>query len=99
MSSAADFKFGEATEGAAPRTVTQVAPVVPYVVGYIDNEGKEQTRIAFRVPGAKTSYILRDRIERTPTVVPAHSWFHKAFIDKLQSTGLEESSGEQVDAL
>ena len=95
---AVGFKFEEDT-GAAPRTIQQVAKVEPFIVGYTDNEGKQQARIAFRIPGADTTYLLQERISGNSVVLPANSWFHKALVDKLQSDGLEEGSGESVESV
>jgi hypothetical protein len=96
--SSAGFKFGEDT-GAQPRTVQKVAKVEPFIVGYTDNEGREQARIAFRIPGADATYILQERISGNQVVLPANQWFHKAFVDKLQSEGLEKTAGEAVDSI
>ena len=96
--SSVGFKFGEDT-GEAPRTIKQVAKVEPFIVGFIDNDGKNQARIAFRIPGSDTTYLLQERITGNQVVLPANSWFHKAFVDKLQALGLEKSSGESVESI
>jgi hypothetical protein len=96
--SSVGFKFEEGGNN-TPRTVQKVARVEPFIVSYIDNENKEQVRIVFRIPGAKSSYILQERISRDPVVLPAHDWFHKAFVDKLQAEGFEESPGEPVESV
>ena len=96
--SSVGFKFGEDT-GTPPRTVQKVAKVEPFIVGYTDNEGREQARIAFRIPGAETTYILQERISGNQVVLPANEWFHKAFVDKLQAEKLEDSSGEAVSSV
>lgn len=95
---AAGFKFEEDT-GSAPKTIQQVAKVEPFIVGYTDNEGKQQARIAFRIPGAKTTYLLQERISGNSVVLPANEWFHKALVDKLQAGGHEDSAGEPVESV
>jgi hypothetical protein len=95
---AAEFKFEENT-GSEPRTIQRVAKVVPFIVGYTDNEGKQQARIVFRIPGAKTTYLMQERISGNSVVLPANDWFHKALVDKLQIDGLEASSGELVESV
>ena len=92
------FKFSEDT-GTAPRTVQKIAKAEPFIVGYTDNEGRQQARIAFRIPGADTTYLLQERISGSSVVLPANSWFHKAFIDKLQADGHEGGSGETVESV
>lgn len=95
---AVGFKFEEET-GAAPRTIQQLAKVEPFIVGYTDNEGRSQARIAFRIPGAKTTYLLQERISGNSVVLPANDWFHKLFVDKLQAEGHEDSPGESVESV
>lgn len=96
--SSAGFKFGEET-GTPPRTINKVAKVEPFIVGYTDNEGREQARIAFRIPGSDTTYILQERISGAQVVLPANTWFHKAFVDKLQAEGHEKAGGEAVGSI
>lgn len=96
--SSAGFKFGEDT-GTPPRTVKGVMKVDTYLVGYTDNDGRDAARIAFRLPGQKTTYILQERISGNQVVLPANEWFHKALVDKLQAEGLEDSTGEAVESV
>lgn len=96
--SSVGFKFGEDT-GTSPRTIQKVAPVESFIVGYTDNEGRQQARIVFRIPGAKTTYLLQERISGSQVVLPANDWFHRAFVDKLQAEGLEDSPGEAVESV
>lgn len=96
--SSAGFKFGEDV-GTPPRTIKGVMEVKTFLVGYTDNDGRESARIAFRLPGQKTTYILQERISGNQVVLPANEWFHKGFVDKLQAEGLEESTGEAVDSV
>jgi hypothetical protein len=88
--SSAGFKFGEMEEGKTPKTVEKVAKVEPYIVAYTDGEGKSQARMAFRIPGADTTYMLQERVSGNKIVLPAHSWFHKGFVEKLVEEGFEE---------
>lgn len=92
-----EFKFG-AGDGAVG-TVTGVAELSAYLVQYKDNEGKEQVRIAFRVPGATSTFLLNERIGGQNLATSAHGWFHKALSDKLGAAGLEKSEGETVSSV
>ena len=91
------FKFGK--EDGAVGTVTGVAKLNAYLVQYKDNEGKEQVRIAFRVPGADSTFMLNERISGQNLATSAYSWFHKALSDKLDASGLEKSEGETVGSV
>lgn len=87
--SSVGFKFDEDPDK-APRTIQGVVKVETFLVGYTDNDAKSKARIAFRIPGSKTTYILQERLGSQQVVLPANPWFHKAFVDKLQSEGHEE---------
>jgi len=91
------FKFGKGDGGVG--TVTGVAKLEAYLVQYKDNEGKEQVRIAFRVPGSTSTFMLNEKIAGQNVATSAYSWFHKALSDKLDSAGLEESKGETVGSV
>jgi len=95
--SSAGFKFGE-EGGKTPRTVQGVVEVKTFLVGFTDADGRSQARMAFRVPGSKTTYLLQERLGGQNVVLPANPWFHKAFVDKLQAAGHEESS-EPVESV
>jgi hypothetical protein len=91
------FKFGEGDGGVG--TVTGVAKLDAYLVQYKDQEGKEQVRIAFRVPGADSTFLLNERVSGQNIATAAYSWFHKALTDKLDSDGLEKTKGETVESV
>ena len=40
------------------KTLKNIAPVEMYTVNYVDGEGKEETRIVFRIRGTKQFYFL-----------------------------------------
>jgi len=94
--SSVGFKFGEAEEGKTPRTVEKVAEVKTYIVAYTDAEGKSQARLAFRIPGADTTYLLQERVGGSKIVLPAHSWFHKGLVGKLEEHGFEKNKNSEI---
>ena len=95
--SSVGFKFGE-DSGKTPRTIQGIVPAESYLVGYTDNDGKSKARIAFRIAGSETTYILQERLGGHQVVLPANAWFHKAFVDQLQAKGHEEAT-EPVESL
>jgi hypothetical protein len=94
---AVGFKFGQ-DEGSAPNTVRAVAPAEALFVNYIDGEGREQTRLVFRVPGAKsrTAFIVQEKIGGSNVVTPAHDWFAKKLEKKVQEVFGEDELVESV---
>lgn len=92
-----EFKFGEDAGGAG--TVTGVAKLEAYLVQYKDKEGRESVRIAFRVPGANSTFLLNEKIQGQNVATSAYQWFHKALVDKLSSEGLEDNKGETVGSV
>jgi hypothetical protein len=87
------FKFEDEGQNRAPRTVQKVTGVDAYLVQYVDATGGEpQVRLAFRVPGHDTTFLMQGRVGNQSPVVPAHKWFHHAFVGKLQELGFEEST-------
>ena len=63
-------------EAAAPKSVLGMAPVQAYVVRYMDNRGKDETRLAFKVGG--DFYLLREKINNTLTLQRTSSWLTDA---------------------
>jgi hypothetical protein len=86
----AEFKFGDAQQG-QPSSITAVDKLNAYIVSYHDGAGKQQTRIAFRIPGADSTFLLQERINGVNVATSAHEWFHKALASSLKSKGLESS--------
>jgi hypothetical protein len=94
---AVGFKFGQ-DEGTAPNTVRAIAPAEALFVNYVDGEGREQTRLVFRVPGAKTktAFIVQEKIGGQNVVTPAHDWFAKKLEKKVAEVFGEDQSAESV---
>lgn len=51
-----DIDFG--SSGGGLKTLKNIAPVEMYTVNYVDGEGKEETRVVFRIKGTKQFYFL-----------------------------------------
>lgn len=93
-----EFKFGDA-EGQNPNTVQQVAKLETYLVSYKDGENRDQVRIAFRIPGADTSFIINMAISGKNIVTRAHPWFHKEFVNRLRASGHEGQDSEAAESV
>jgi hypothetical protein len=91
------FKFSKDEGGVG--TVTGVAELKAYLVQYNDQEGKTQVRIALRVPGSESTFMLNERIAGQNVATSAYSWFHKALLDKLNAESLERVEGETVGSV
>lgn len=86
------FKFrepGDSGDGAVS-SVQKVAKLETYIVAYKDGEGRVQTRVVFRIPGADMTFMINERISGSNVVVPTHGWFHKELSNKLRSMGEEK---------
>jgi len=94
---APQFKFNDAHDGVG--TVTGVAKLDTYLVQYKDKEGRDTVRIAFRVPGTNSTFLLNERISGQHVATSAYEWFTKALQDKLSSSKLEEQKGESVGSV
>jgi hypothetical protein len=84
-----DFKFGDAAQG-NPSTIQQCSPLESYIVSYMDGQGKQQTRIVFRVPGSDSVFMIQERINGVNVATSVHDWFGKALSAKLQTTEPQE---------
>jgi hypothetical protein len=92
------FKFGQAGEG-EPNSIQKIAKLDAFLVAYKDGEGKEQVRVAFRLAGGEATFIINEKIGGSNIVTSAHPWFHKAFVGKLESLGMENSKGESAESI
>lgn len=91
----AGFKFADEVDpkqSAGPNTVLNVDPLEPYLVRYVDGESREQVRIAFRLQGSDTSFMIQEKIQGKSVVIPTHPWFHKAFVTKVREKGFEKGA-------
>ena len=80
---APNFKFANA-EGDAPKSIKRIDALETFIVEYIDGAGKEQVRIAFRVPDSQQVIVLQERISGTNVATMAHPWFNKAIQEKME---------------
>lgn len=95
---APEFVFKDVEGG--PGTIKGVAKLDPYLVSYVDQEGKDQVRIAFRVPGSNSTFLLQETIQGAKVATVAYSWFHKIFVDRIRADELEDDiAGETVSSV
>jgi len=94
----AGFVFGEAGEG-GPNKVIGVLPIETYLVQYTDGASQKCVRLVFKAPGAKTSFLLNEKIQGAFVATSGTDWFNKALNKKLQEEGLEGSPAEGAEAL
>jgi len=87
------FVFGN-TGDSAPNKISEVVEVKSYLVAYTDGAGKKNVRLAFRVPGAKTTFLFQERIQGAYVATEGTDWFNKAMVAALASKGLEKIEGE-----
>jgi hypothetical protein len=73
--------------GSEAKVVDRAAKLDTYMVEYKDGEGKKQVRLAFVVPGSKTTFIVNSSIAGKAVVTTANPWFHKALSDLLEEDG------------
>jgi hypothetical protein len=64
-----------------PKKIKNIAKLEAHIVNYNDGEGRDQTRIVFRVPGAKNTFVLQERINGVHVATATHDWFANAVID------------------
>ena len=79
-----------------PLQVTGIAALDAYLVRYIDNDSKPQTRICYHVPETETVYVIQQRISGVPVVVDGTSWFSKAFVKRLGQIEQEQEGIQSV---
>ena len=92
------FKFGQAESG-EPSSIQKIAKMDAYLVAYKDGEGKDQVRVALRLPGGEATFVINEKIGGSNVVTSAHPWFHKAFVAKLEAEGQETSKGEGAESI
>ena len=78
------FKFAETNVDNTPKKVKNVGKLEAYIVNFNDGEGKDQTRIVFRVPGHKESFILQERINGTNVATVAYDWFSSELAKEIE---------------
>lgn len=94
----AGFVFGESAES-GPNKVLGVLPIETFLVQYTDGASQKCVRLVFKAPGAKTSFILNEKIQGAFTATAGTDWFNKALVEKLKAENLEESDPEGAEAL
>ena len=94
----AGFIFGDTSE-TGPNKVLGAIPVETYLVQYTDGASQKCVRLVFKAPGAKTSFILNEKIQGSFTVTAGTDWFNKALAKKLEAEGMEDSPEEGAEAL
>lgn len=92
------FKFGQANEG-EPNSIQKIAKLDAFLVAYKDGEGRDQVRVAFRLPGGEATFIINEKIGGSNVVTSSHPWFHKAFVSKLETLGIEDNKGESAESI
>jgi len=90
------FVFGEGGEG-APNKIIDLTEVSAYLVAYTDGASQKQVRIAFRVPGSKSTFLLQEKIQGQHVATVGTPWFQKAFLSKLNEKGLESGENEGAE--
>lgn len=90
------FVFGDADEN-APNKIIDLTKVTTYMVAYNDGSSKKQVRLAFRVPGSKSTFLLQEKIQGQHVATVGTSWFQKEFLSKLREKGFEASEDEGVE--
>jgi hypothetical protein len=83
---AGSYKFGQQT--GTPRTIKNATKLEPYLVDFTDGEGRDQVRVAFRVPDSAHFFIVQEKIQGSFVVTRANDWFNKGLSAKL-SKGVE----------
>jgi hypothetical protein len=78
---AGSYKYNQPT--GTPRTVKSATKLDPYLVSFTDGEGKDQVRIAFRVPDSEHFFIVQEKIQGSFVTTRANDWFNKALAKKL----------------
>jgi hypothetical protein len=83
---------GAYTTGAsdvAPRTVKNVTKLDPYLVSFVDGEGRNQTRLTFRLPGTEHFFVVQEKIQGNYVVTDANNWFKREMVKKLDDSKVE----------
>jgi hypothetical protein len=73
-----EIKFSDPTVERTPKGIKNLSRLDAYIVNFNDGEGKDQTRLVFKVPGNPGVFILQDRIHGTNVATAANDWFGKA---------------------
>ena len=90
------FVFGDPNDN-APNKITALAGVNAYLVAYTDGAGQKSVRLAFRVPGSETTFLLQEKIQGSFVATAGTAWFNKAMIQSLKTQGLEKEEGEGAE--
>ena len=77
------YKMEEA--GSPPRTIRKLTKIDPMLVSFVDGEGRDQTRIVFRVPGTESFFVVQEKIQGNFVVTAANNWFNKALAHQIDS--------------
>jgi hypothetical protein len=79
------FKPADINMDNTPKKVKNMSKLEAFIVNFNDGEGKDQTRIVFKVPGEATTFILQERIQGANVAVPSHDWFAKMFHSAIEA--------------
>lgn len=77
--------------GEPPRTIKAVTGLKPFLVSFVDGEGRGQTRIAFRVPETDSFFVLQEKIQGNFVATSGNNWFNKALAKKIDGEEKVES--------
>lgn len=100
MNSKPQFVTVSADEAGSPQTIKRITELETYLVLFQDGKsGKDEVRIAFKVPGSDTVFTFKDVIGGTRIVANATNWFRDEFnrkLNELRATGKSDSEvGEE----
>ena len=89
--SSVGFKFEDVKGNAGPKTIQKVSELETFLVGFKDNEGRDQVRIAMRMPDGSATFLLQDKIAGNLVTSGASKWFHDALSKANNQSGDVES--------
>ena len=73
------------------REIKNIAEMKAYLVNYADGDARDQTRLVFIDPSRDgATFVLRQLVQGTSTIVPATGWFEKALKNALD----QENAGD-----
>jgi len=75
------YKFNQQT--GTPRTIKKATGLEPYLVSFTDGEGRDQVRIAFRVPESDYFFVVQEKIQGNFVVTRGNNWFNTALAKEL----------------
>ena len=78
-------------ENRVPKTIQKVAGVDSFLIQYVDHEGRDQVRLAFRVPNTDTCFLMQEKINGILVSTRASRWFSDQAIKLMDAgTGADE---------